>query len=193
MAHRLAMNNSDVVPVILAAGPGARELVIASPARTRAHASRRWRNAFEIAVANCRGMARPVVVLGSEACELQPYCPAPGLVVVHRGWRRGQLSSLLAGLRRVRRTAHFMLYPVDLVGLRPRDIWRLLFAFERRKPGQEIFMPQFQGRPGHPVIFSAATRAELGRAKTAREVVYSDPRRLVLVPLRTNAIWKEHR
>jgi CTP:molybdopterin cytidylyltransferase MocA len=191
MARRLAMNNSDVVPVILAAGPGAREVVVPASERTKKAAGRPRRNAFEIAVANCRGMARPVVVLGSEALELQHYCPSRALVVVNRGWRRGQLSSLLAGLRQVRRTAHFMLYPVDLVGLRPGDIRRLLVAFERRKAGQEIFMPQFQGRPGHPVIFSAATRAELGRAKTARDVVYADPRRLVLVPLRTNAVWKE--
>jgi CTP:molybdopterin cytidylyltransferase MocA len=185
------MKKNDVVPVILAAGAGVRHLFSRGVAPAGRRSPSPARNPFEHAVSNCRGMAPAILVLGCAARRLRKYCPPQAKVVVHRAWRRGQLSSLLAGLRPVRRDRAFLLYPVDLVRLKRGVIGRLLRAFAARQRGQEIFMPRFGSRAGHPVIFAAATRSELRRAKTAREVVYADLRRLVWVPVASDAILRE--
>ena len=174
-----------VYPILLAAGPslwlGGR----------RSIAEFGGRNAFEIAMENCAGLARPVIVLGHQAAFFAAHIPAGAKIVVNRKWRLGQLGSLLAGLEHVPRNAAFLLYPADHVFLSPQVIRQIVRAFRRRKQGQEIFMPWFKKRSGHPVIFSAKIRQELEHARTARDVAYRDAQRIRHVPVRTTAIWKE--
>lgn len=183
-----------IVPIILAAGPG-----IALPRRSAATellkplARFGEKTALEIAVENCAGLPRPLVVLGHQAARVRRALPRRATVVVNRRWRTGQLSSLVAGLRRVPRRTAFMLYPVDYPLLRRADIQRLVRAFRARRAGQEIVAPVFRGRSGHPVVFSPAMRAELKQARTAKEVVLRDRRRLKLAALGTPAIWLEFR
>lgn len=176
-----------IVPVLLAAG--------AAPKLGFPQALARFgkKSVLEIALENCAGLARPVVVLGYEAARVRPAVPQGARVVVHRRWRGGQLSSLLAGLRRVPAGSAFMLYPVDYPLLTRRDIRRLARAFRVRRPGQEIVVPVFRGRSGHPVVFSPTVKDELKRARTAKEVVVRDRRRLLLVPVGTAAIWLDFR
>lgn len=173
--------------IVLAAGASSR---IGFP---KALAKFGRRSALEIAVANVRaaGLPRPWVVLGHAAEFLRPYVEEAGArPVVHSGWRRGQLSSFLAGLRRVPPSASgFILYPVDLPLLRPQHLRGLVRAFEGH-PNQEIFCPVYQGHGGHPVLFRGRLRKEftrLGPKGTARDVVYRDLRRVHFVPIRTNA------
>jgi CTP:molybdopterin cytidylyltransferase MocA len=179
------MRTPDIYPVVLAAGPSPRLRFL------KALAQLGGRNAFEIAVENCAGLQQPIVVLGYQAARLRRHVPPAARIVIHRAWRAGQLSSLRAGLRRVPSTAAFMLYPVDLVFLTPPLIHRLVRAFEQRKKGQEILMPRFRGRAGHPAILSAKVREDLRHASTAREVVYRDLRRVVFIPVRSAAIWRD--
>lgn len=180
------MRATNVYPVILAAGPSIRRLFRAGGSPTTG-----LENPFEIALSNCAGMHNPILVLGCDATRLAGYAPPNVKLVVNRNWRAGQLSSLLAGLRRVPRAAAFMLYPVDLTHLSPAIIDQILRGFAHRCRGKEIVMPRYKGRGGHPVIFSASLRQELHHAATARDVVYGDPRRLAFVPVRTPAIWKD--
>jgi CTP:molybdopterin cytidylyltransferase MocA len=180
------MNASNIYPVILAAGPSIRRLFPAGGLLTGG-----IENPFEVAAANCRGMRSPIFVLGYDAQRFARYVPATAKLVINRSWPAGQLSSLLAGLRRVPRSAPFMLYPADLIYLSPSVIAKILRAFAHRPRDKEIFMPRSYGRGGHPVIFSAKLRDELRHAATARDVVYCDPRRLAFVPVKTEAIWKE--
>ncbi len=84
-----------------------------------------------------------------------------------------------------------MLYPVDYPLLTPRAIRRLMAGFRRRRADQTIALPVFRGRAGHPVIFSPSLRGELAKARSAREVVRKNPRRVKLVPLGTSAIWQD--
>ena len=114
-------------------------------------------------------------------------------MVVNRRWRGGQLRSLLAGLRHVPASAAFMLYPVDFPLLTRTEVQRLTKAFRARRTGKEIVAPVFRRRSGHPVLFSPAMRAELKRARTAKEVVFRDRNRLRLVPVDTAAIWQDFR
>ncbi len=140
---------------------------------------------------NCAGFPEPIVVLGCHAARVRAAVPRGARVVIHRGWRAGQLSSLRAGLRRVPRRAAFLLYPVDFPLLTARITRRLADGFERVHARQAIIVPVFRGRAGHPVIFSPAVRAELLKACTAREVVEKNPARVRRIAVKTPAIWMD--
>lgn len=174
-----------IVPLILAAGPSGR-LAFPKPL-----ADFKGRTALEIAIANCAGLAAPIVVLGCDARRVRPAVPAGTVVVVNRQWRKGQLNSLLAGLERVPRGAPFMLYPVDYPLLTRRMIARLVRAYAQRKAQHRIVVPCFGNRSGHPVVFHPSLRAELERAQTGKAVVERDGSRVQLVPLQTPAIWRD--
>ncbi len=169
-------------PIILAAGPS--ELSF-----PKALARFGERTALEIALANCTGLGKPIVVLGSDSSRVRPFVPQGAEVVVNRRWRSGQLSSLAAALRRLPRDADFLLYPVDYPLLTRDVITRLADAFVRRAAGKQIVVPRFRGRGGHPVVFSHELRRELLAARNARKVVYRDPARVHFVGVRTPAIW----
>jgi CTP:molybdopterin cytidylyltransferase MocA len=141
------------------------------------------------------GYARPIVVLGSEAGKILGRWKPPGgcQVVRNHHWRRGQLASLLAGLRRVPRRAPILIYPVDYPLLRPALLARLRRAYEERGPNQHIVIPVRGKRGGHPVILGPELRVELAVAATAREVIYRPGReqRVVRVPVRDRAIFRD--
>jgi CTP:molybdopterin cytidylyltransferase MocA len=174
-----------IVPIILAAGSAER---LGFP---QALARFGRRTALEIAVANCRGLARPIVVLGDRAEEIRKTAPRGVRVVVNRRWREGMLGSLLAALRHVPANAAFLIYPVDHPGIGRRLVERLSRAFAARKPGELIVMPRRGKRSGHPVIFGPELRRELHAARTAREVSYRDAARVRYVPVRSGAIFED--
>jgi CTP:molybdopterin cytidylyltransferase MocA len=178
-------NTRKPYPILLAAGPSSR---LGSP---KSPTLFRGKNAIEIAIENCDGLPAPVVVLGYQAASFVRRVPHDIKIAVNRKWRAGHVGSLLAGLRHIPSHAAFLLYPVDHIFLGPEVIRRLLRAFEGRKQYQQIFMPRFQGRSGHPVIFCVQIRRELELAGTARDAVYRNPSRVCYVPVRTPAIWKD--
>ena len=179
------MTREPIVPILLAAGESKR---LPFP---KALASFGAKTAIEIALENCAGLPGCIVVLGAEAQRIRARLPAGATVVIHRRWRAGQLSSLLAGLRHVARGAAFLVYPVDHPLLTRRLLWRLVAAFDHRAPEKKIFLPRFGRRAGHPTIFSPETRAEIETARTAREVVYRDRKRIAYVAARSSAIWED--
>ncbi len=175
----------NIYPIILAAGASSR---LGFP---KALARFGERIALQIAVENCTGLQAPIVVLGAQAARVRPAAPEGPKVVINRDWRRGQFSSLLAGLKHVPARADFMLYPVDYPLLTPQIISKLVAGFLHRDKHQLIAVPSFRRRGGHPVIFSSRLRGELERAETAREVVYRDRARVKFVLVRSEAIWKD--
>lgn len=183
----LAHTRLQVVPLILAAGPAPR---LGFP---HAVAEFGGRTAVAVAVENCvrAGLRRPVVVLGWKARLARRTVPHVARVVISRRWRAGMLSSIRAGLRHVPRNAAVMLYPVDLPLLTPAILRRLVSAFASRRAGQTIVSPAYRGRAGHPVILAAELRDELRHARTAREVVEYDPRRVELVRVSSRAIYAD--
>ena len=178
------MRGINIHPVILAAGPS----TLGIP---KALARFGECTAVEIAVANCADLRPPLVVLGSQGARVRRALPAGVKVVINRGWRRGQLSSLRLALRRLPQDADFMLYPVDYPLLTPALVAQVVRGFARRAGNEQIVVPRFRGRGGHPVIFSASLRRELLTAATAREVVYRDPGRVKFVAVRSEAIWRD--
>jgi CTP:molybdopterin cytidylyltransferase MocA len=112
-------------------------------------------------------------------------------VVVNRGWREGQLSSLLCALGRVPRSSNVLIYPVDHPLLKKQTVTQLVREFLRRETREEIVMPRHRQKYGHPIILSAALRDELFRAKSAREVVYRIPERIRVCKQDMSAIYED--
>ena len=174
-----------IIPVILAAG-SAQPLPF-----PKALAPFGSKTALEIAVENCTFSGRTLVVLGSDAERILPNVPKSAHVVVNRRWREGQLSSLLAALENLGSDAAFLIYPVDHALIKRNTVEQLVRAFRARSASQEIVMPRHKGTYGHPVIVSAALRAEFFAARTAREVIYRVPGRIRVLNVRTSSIFKD--
>ena len=176
------MTQEKIVPVLLAAGSSER---LGFP-RPLAVFGRK--NALAIAVENCAGLARPIMVLGCDAEKIRPAVPRGVRLVTNRRWRSGQLSSLLCALRHVPPGAAILLYPVDQPLLRRQTIQQLVRAFRARNALEAIVVPRHRDATGHPLLVAASVLPEFFQAKTAREVIYREPRRVRQVSVRTTAI-----
>ena len=171
------------MPILLAAGPS-RPLPF-----PKALAKFGAKTAMQIAIENCAGYGRPILVLGCHASRIRAAVPAGVRVLINRNWRAGQQSSLLAGLRLVPRGASILVYPVDHPLLTRAVVRRLCRSAAARAGARKIVLPKFRGRMGHPVIFAPEVRDELEAANTSREVVYRDLRRVKFVKLNCPGIW----
>ena len=116
------------------------------------------------------------VVLGAHA---EPIARAielhPEEIVINEKWEDGQLSSLHAAMRSLPAgTDGIILCLIDHPLISASLVDSLITQFyASRAP---IVLPVFEGRRGHPVIFSAQVYAELENApqeKGARAVVWS--------------------
>jgi molybdenum cofactor cytidylyltransferase len=180
-----ATPQEEIVPIILAAG-SSKHLDFPKPL-----AEFGGNTALQLALENCRGLSRPIVVLGCDAGKIRRAIPQDVRVVLNRRWREGQQSSLLCALRRIPTDSAFMIYPADHPLLRKTTVHLLVSVYRCRHSATRIVMPRHKGRLGHPIIVSAALRREVFAAKTARDVVYRDPTRNLVVPVRTNAIYED--
>jgi CTP:molybdopterin cytidylyltransferase MocA len=173
-----------IIPIILAAGSSQN---LPFP---KALAPFKHQTALEIAVNNCSFLSTSLLVLGSDAKRILPAIPKGARIVINRKWRQGQLSSLLAALRKINDAA-FLIYPVDHALLTRNTLVQLVRAFRSRSASQHIVMPRYKRTYGHPVIASAAVRPEFFEAQTARDVIYQVPQRIRVVNVRTSSIFED--
>jgi CTP:molybdopterin cytidylyltransferase MocA len=116
------------------------------------------------------------VVLGPDAEAIaKQIALVDGEALVNADWEQGQLSSVQAALRSLPAgTDGMLLCPVDHPLVSAALVDSLIAAFlETRAP---VVVPTFEGRRGHPVIFSAAVYEELLAAPMetgARAVVWA--------------------
>ncbi len=116
------------------------------------------------------------VVLGAHA---EPIAKAINLkadeIVINHQWEKGQLSSIHAALRSLPPgTDGMMLCLIDHPLISGALVQELIEQFYATK--KLIVLPVYEGRRGHPVIFSAALYDELLRAPIetgARAVVWA--------------------
>jgi len=116
------------------------------------------------------------VVLGAHA---EPIAKAIHLkadeIVINPDWEKGQLSSIQAAMRSLPPgTDGFLLCLIDHPLISAALIEELIERFY--KSGKLIVLPIYEGRRGHPVIFSAKLYDELLRAPLetgARAVVWA--------------------
>lgn len=184
-AASVMKHHERVVPVILAAGRSKRLPV------PKALAEFGSKTALAIAVKNCEGLGKPLVVLGCHARRVRQATPSEARPIVNHDWRKGQLSSLQCALRHVPAKLAFLIYPVDQPLLQKGTIRKLVRAFQTRKPTQQIVMPRYKRTDGHPVIISSALRKEFFHAETAREVIYRRPKRIRTIKVDTASVCED--
>src|SRR5881398_2495466 len=116
------------------------------------------------------------VVLGAHA---EPIAKSVELkadeIVINEDWEKGQLSSIQAALRSLPpRTDGILLCLIDHQLISTALVQELIELFYTSK--KPIVLPLYEGRRGHPVIFSAALYDELLHAPLetgARAVVWA--------------------
>jgi molybdenum cofactor cytidylyltransferase len=116
------------------------------------------------------------IVLGADAEPIAKEVDlAPGEIVINEEWEKGQLSSLQTALRSLpQRTDGAILLLIDHPLISSTLVEELIETFY--KSGKPIVLPVYDGRRGHPVIFSAALYEELLNAPPetgARSVVWA--------------------
>ena len=125
------------------------------------------------------------VVLGAHA---EPIAQAvrldPNEIVINQEWEKGQLSSIRAALRSLPSgTDGLLLCLIDHPLISAKLVDGLIDQFyATRAP---IVLPVFEGRRGHPVIFSSAVYPELEQAPDdvgARSVVWAHKKEISEYP-----------
>lgn len=116
------------------------------------------------------------IVLGADAEPIAKEVDlAQGEIVINEEWEKGQLSSLQAALRSLPpRTDGAILLLIDHPLISSTLVDELIETFY--KSGKPIVLPVYDGRRGHPVIFSSALYEELLYAPPetgARSVVWA--------------------
>jgi len=149
------------------------------------------KTALAIAIENCTGLERPLVVLGCDAERVRRAVPRAAQVVLNRGWRRGQISSLRRALKQIPVDAAFLIYPIDHPLLKRETIQQLVRAFRTREKTQEIAIPRHGRLYGHPAIVSGKLWAEFFKSKSARDVIYRLPSRVRAIEVQTRAIFTD--
>ena len=134
---------------------------------------------------------RITVVLGAQAQTVRASAVLSGAdVVVNADYSKGQLSSLIAGLRAVPPEAEaIVLCLVDNPLITRAMVNRVIEAF--RSTGKPIVIPVFQGQRGHPALFARSMFEELLNAppdKGARHVVQAHEDKVLEVDIPDPAV-----
>ncbi len=116
------------------------------------------------------------VVLGAHAQHIgKEVALNPEELVVNEHWEQGQLSSIQAALRSLPQgTDGIMLFLIDHPLISRALVYGIVEQFYATHA--PVVLPVFEGRRGHPVIFSAALYGELEKAPLelgARRVVWA--------------------
>ena len=106
------------------------------------------------------GVHEVVVVLGHESSLVARHVTGDGVrSVVNADYRQGKTSSVLRGILSIEPDAtDLVLLAVD----QPRPSWVVKRVVESHvEQGALITSPRYEGRGGHPLVFSATLRGEL--------------------------------
>ncbi len=128
---------------------------------------------IRVAGAHCQPV---VVVLGHEPGKIREGLKAPGdaRFTINDDYELGQLTSLQCGLRAVPPGPRAVLFtPVDYPAIRQETIRALVAAVD--ESDHLFFVPRYQGRRGHPVVFAASVLPEflaLPPDSDARSVIH---------------------
>lgn len=147
-----------IAGLVLAAGESSRM------GRDKALLTYRGRTFLETIVSTLReaGIERIAVVLGHNAEQIQKGINLGGAeLVINREYRRGQTSSLQAGLRALDcpDLEAIVLCLVDHPAVSSQTARTLIETFRNSKA--PVVIPTFEGKRGHPVVLSRALFNEL--------------------------------
>ncbi len=147
-----------IAGLVLAAGESSRM------GRDKALLSYRGRTFLESIILNLHdaGLENTFVVLGHHAKQIRQAVKLADVeVVINPNYRRGQTSSLQAGLRALQGLSPegVMLCLVDHPAVPVEVIRKLRARFEQANP--PVAIPTCEGRRGHPIVIGRALFAEL--------------------------------
>jgi CTP:molybdopterin cytidylyltransferase MocA len=125
------------------------------------------------------------VVLGADAESIAKAIPLKAHeMIINSQWEKGQLSSIQAAVRKLPAgTEGMLLLLIDHPLISSALVAELIAQFHKSK--KPIVLPVYEGRRGHPVIFSASLYPELLRAPAetgARAVVWAHAEEVEEVP-----------
>jgi molybdenum cofactor cytidylyltransferase len=125
------------------------------------------------------------VVLGADAESIAKAIPLKANeMIINSQWEKGQLSSIQAAVRKLPAgTEGMLLLLIDHPLISSALIGELIAQFYKSK--KPIVLPVYEGRRGHPVIFSASLYPELLHAPLeagARAVVWAHAEEVEEVP-----------
>jgi molybdenum cofactor cytidylyltransferase len=126
--------------------------------------------------------SRLIVVLGAHAERVRPAVPRDHRIAItyNPDYRRGQLSSLKAGLKDILpETRAVMVHLADHPLVNAATFRAIAEEYERAP--NAIIIARYRGRRGHPVLFDRALFSELMEApedQGARVVVNANPARV---------------
>jgi len=130
-----------------------------------------------ISVLQFSNVDRITVVLGADAEIVEKSVDLSGThLLLNKDYKKGQLSSLLTGIKNLpEETEAVLVCLVDHPLITEELVNQIVKTFKERK--SPIIVPVYQGKRGHPVLFSKSLFKELLEApedKGARYVVYSN-------------------
>jgi len=130
----------------------------------------------------CSNVDRIIVVLGAGARAIKKSLDLSGTdVVVNKDYRKGQLSSLLAGLENTPAdTEAILVCLVDNPFISKAVVNRLISKFKKTK--SPIVVPVFNKKRGHPALFARSLFKELRNAPAqegARHVLHSNNEKIL--------------
>jgi molybdenum cofactor cytidylyltransferase len=127
------------------------------------------------------------VVLGHHRDEIERVLSLPS-VVFNPNYEQGMITSFQAGIRALSWDASgAFLFLVDHPVVEPATIEAMIMNLAPNR----IVLPTFEGRRGHPVLFSSEVLEEilaLPSTEGANIVVRKNPARIVEVPVSTRGI-----
>jgi len=134
-----------------------------------------------------------ILVLGYEAERiLERVATQQVQVVLNPDYRSGMLSSLKQGLKAIHPHAEaFLIVLADQPEIPPGMIRRLIDEFRSVRPAKSIVIPAYQGRRGHPALFSVKYCTEilqLSGETGAREILARHPDEVLTVEMDKDAV-----
>jgi molybdenum cofactor cytidylyltransferase len=131
------------------------------------------------------------IVLGAKAETIQRSIDLSGMdMVINKDYRKGQLSSLIAGLEKIPpETEAILVCLVDNPFITTTIVDRIIGTFRQTKGA--IVVPAFNNKRGHPALFAKSLFKEIVNAPAeegARSVVYSNEDKLVEVETSERAV-----
>lgn len=146
-------------------------LVLAAGASSRmgtCKASLPWRNGKSLLSYQVEQLSLakivPIVVLGLHNCK-QTQVPLKTIVAVNYNPSAGKVSSILTGLKHVPQFDCLLMSAVDQP--RTSQIYQQLLQAHQSSPSVPITAPLYQGKLGHPLLFSASMRSHLENVSEA--------------------------
>lgn len=109
------------------------------------------------------GVDEVAVVLGHHAAQIEPVVQGfPVTLVRHPRPDDGQVSSLRLGLEALQGKLDAVLVALaDQPLIHAQDIIALIGAYKKRPKGTSLVVPEVDGLPGNPVVFSADVREQI--------------------------------